>query len=106
MEFGMCVLTKLDEVDFAKRCENLGFDMLWVPDSQMIWADCYAYLALAAERTSRIKLATGEGVESAKERELFTASNKENFRVAGASVVTKENYSGGVFGSSRRNDHP
>ncbi len=62
MEFGMCVLTKLDEVDFAKRCENLGFDMLWVPDSQMIWADCYAYLALAAERTSRIKLATGVAV--------------------------------------------
>ena len=62
MEFGMCVLTKLDEADFAKRCEDLGFDMIWVPDSQMIWADCYAYLALAAQRTSRIKLATGVAV--------------------------------------------
>ncbi len=62
MEFGMCVLTKLDEVDFAKRCENLGFDMIWVPDSQMIWGDCYAYMALAAERTSTIKLATGVSV--------------------------------------------
>lgn len=62
MEFGMCVTTKLDEVDFAKQCEDLGFDMLWVPDSQMIWGDCYAYLALAAERTSTIKLATGVAV--------------------------------------------
>ncbi|MEZ5406935.1 MAG: LLM class flavin-dependent oxidoreductase [Acidimicrobiales bacterium] len=62
MEFGMCVTTKLTEVDFAKQCEDLGFDWLWVPDSQMIWGDCYAYLALAAERTSRIKLATGVAV--------------------------------------------
>lgn len=62
MEFGMCVLTKLDEADFAKQCEDLGFDMIWVPDSQMIWGDCYAYMALAAERTTRIKLATGVAV--------------------------------------------
>lgn len=62
MEFGMCVITKLDEADFAKQCEDLGYDMLWVPDSQMIWGDCYAYLALAAQRTSRIKLATGVAV--------------------------------------------
>ncbi len=58
----MCVLTKLDEADFAKRCEHLGYDMVWVPDSQMIWGDCYAYLALAAERTSKIRLATGVAV--------------------------------------------
>ncbi len=58
----MCVTTKLDDADMAKRCENLGYDMVWVPDSQMIWGDCYAYLALAAERTSRIKLATGVAV--------------------------------------------
>lgn len=62
MEFGMCVLTKLDDAGFAKQCEDLGYDMIWAPDSQMIWADCYAYLALAAERTSRIKLATGVAV--------------------------------------------
>lgn len=58
----MCVTTKLSEANFAKRCEDLGFDTLWVPDSQMIWGDCYAYLALAAERTSKIKLATGVAV--------------------------------------------
>ena len=62
VEFGMCVATKLTDVDFARRCEELGFDMLWVPDSQMIWSDCYAYMALAAERTSRIRLGTGVAV--------------------------------------------
>jgi alkanesulfonate monooxygenase SsuD/methylene tetrahydromethanopterin reductase-like flavin-dependent oxidoreductase (luciferase family) len=58
----MCVATKLTDVDFARRCEDLGFDMLWVPDSQMIWGDCFAYMALAAERTSRIRLGTGVAV--------------------------------------------
>lgn len=58
----MCVMTRLQDAGFAKTCEDLGYDMLWVPDSQMIWADCYAYMALAAERTSRIKLGTGVAV--------------------------------------------
>lgn len=62
MRFGMCVTTKLTDVDFAKTCEDLGFDTVWVPDSQMIWGDCYAYMALAAERTSRIRLGTGVAV--------------------------------------------
>ena len=62
MEFGMCVTTDLRDTGFVRRCEDLGFDMAWVPDSQMIWADCYAYLALAAEKTSRIKLGTGVAV--------------------------------------------
>ena len=62
VEFGMCVTTRLDDVDYVKTCEDLGFDWVWVPDSQMIWGDCYAYMAMAAERTSRIKLGTGVAV--------------------------------------------
>jgi alkanesulfonate monooxygenase SsuD/methylene tetrahydromethanopterin reductase-like flavin-dependent oxidoreductase (luciferase family) len=62
MEFGMCVTTKLTDVDFVRHCESLGYDMVWVPDSQMIWGDCFAYMAMAAERTSRIKLGTGVAV--------------------------------------------
>lgn len=62
MQFGMCVATKLTAVDEVTEFENLGFDAIWVPDSQMIWGDCYAYLALAAERTQRIRLGTGVSV--------------------------------------------
>lgn len=62
MDFGMCVTTKLTDVDEVTEFENLGFDAIWVPDSQMIWGDCYAYLALAAERTSRIRIGTGVSV--------------------------------------------
>lgn len=58
----MCVTTKLDAVDEVTEFERLGFDAIWVPDSQMIWGDCYAYLALAAERTERIRIGTGVAV--------------------------------------------
>lgn len=59
MEFGFCVTTRLTDAPFAKTLEDLGYDMVWVPDSQMIWGDCFAYLALAAQCTSRIRLGTG-----------------------------------------------
>jgi len=62
MEFGMCVFTRLADAGFAKTCEDLGYDMVWIPDSQMIWGDCYAYMALAAQQTSRIRLGTGVSV--------------------------------------------
>jgi len=58
----MCVTTQLTDVDYVKTVEDLGFDWAWVPDSQLIWSDCYAYLAMAAERTSTLKLATGVAV--------------------------------------------
>lgn len=58
----MCVTTRLTDVDQVVEFEDLGFDAVWVPDSQMIWGDCYAYLALAAERTSTIRLGTGVSV--------------------------------------------
>ncbi|MCP5026969.1 MAG: LLM class flavin-dependent oxidoreductase [Actinomycetia bacterium] len=62
MDFGMCVATKLTDVDECIEFERLGFDAVWVPDSQMIWSDCYAYLALAAERTDTIRIGTGVSV--------------------------------------------
>jgi hypothetical protein len=34
----------------------MGYDSAWVPDSQMIYSDTYAVLALAAANTSRIRL--------------------------------------------------
>jgi 5,10-methylenetetrahydromethanopterin reductase len=43
----------------AARAEAVGFDSVWVPDSQLIWRDTFASLALAATSTRRITLATG-----------------------------------------------
>ena len=42
--------------------EELDYDRAWVPDSQMIWSDCYSILALAAVNTSRIHIGTGVSI--------------------------------------------
>ena len=56
MQFGLCVATKIDDWQLIKYAEELGYHRAWVPDSQMIWSDCYATLALAAHNTSRIHI--------------------------------------------------
>jgi 5,10-methylenetetrahydromethanopterin reductase len=49
----------VDEVaEAARRAEELGFDDVWVPDSQTLWRDAYATLAYAALRTERVRLGT------------------------------------------------
>jgi alkanesulfonate monooxygenase SsuD/methylene tetrahydromethanopterin reductase-like flavin-dependent oxidoreductase (luciferase family) len=62
MEFGLMVATKIDDWQLMKYAEDLGYDRAWVPDSQMIWSDCYATLALAAQQTTRIRLGTGVAI--------------------------------------------
>jgi alkanesulfonate monooxygenase SsuD/methylene tetrahydromethanopterin reductase-like flavin-dependent oxidoreductase (luciferase family) len=62
MEFGIGFDTHVDKWELAIYGEELGYDRCWVPDSQMIWSDCYAVLALAAAKTKRIKLGTGVAV--------------------------------------------
>ena len=62
MDVGLCVASKIDDLDYVVRAEELGYSHAWFADSQMIWSDVYACLALAATRTSRIKLGTGVSV--------------------------------------------
>jgi 5,10-methylenetetrahydromethanopterin reductase len=42
----------------ARRAEELAFDAVWFPDSQLLWRDVYVTLALAATQTQRITLGT------------------------------------------------
>ncbi len=62
MKFGAMVATKIDDWQLLPYAESLGYDSGWVPDSQMIWSDCYAVLALAAQHTSRMRLGTGVAI--------------------------------------------
>src|SRR3954469_5932823 len=62
MDFGICVVSKIDEIGYITHAENLGYSHAWVADSQMIWSDCYAVLALAVQQTRKIKLGTGVSV--------------------------------------------
>ncbi|HKV56585.1 MAG TPA: LLM class flavin-dependent oxidoreductase [Candidatus Binataceae bacterium] len=60
MEFGTLIFTKPQRaISDTRRAEERGFSHAWFPDSQMIWGDTYACMALAAANTTRIKLGTG-----------------------------------------------
>src|ERR1700694_5922204 len=62
MEFGICFDTHIEKWELIRYAEELGYDRAWVPDSQMIWSDCYAVMALAAQATKRIKIGTGVAI--------------------------------------------
>ncbi len=62
MDMGICVASHVSDIGYVERAEELGYSHAWLADSQMLWSDCYAALALAADRTSRINLGTGVAV--------------------------------------------
>lgn len=74
MDFGVCVAAKVDDVGYVAHAERLGYSHAWVADSQMIWSDCYAVLALAAQQTTTIKLGTGVAVAGTRLAPVTAAS--------------------------------
>lgn len=61
MKFGIFAM-HIDSSELIQYAEKLGYDSAWVCDSQMLWSDCYATMALAAARTKRIRLGTGVAI--------------------------------------------
>ena len=47
-----------DFADLAALAEELGYARVWIYDSAPLWEDPFVHLALAAERTERVGLAT------------------------------------------------
>ncbi len=82
MKFGAMVATKIDDWQLLQYAEQLGYDHGWVPDSQMIWSDCYATLALAAHHTSRIRLGTGVAVAGTRSAPVTAHSIASINRIA------------------------
>ncbi len=74
MDLGICVASKIDDIDYVVRAEELGFSHAWLADSHMIWSDPYACLALAATRTSSIRLGTGVAVAATRPAPVTAAS--------------------------------
>jgi alkanesulfonate monooxygenase SsuD/methylene tetrahydromethanopterin reductase-like flavin-dependent oxidoreductase (luciferase family) len=65
MEFGTLIFTKPQRaISDTRLIEERGFTHAWFADSQMIWGDVYACMALAAINSTTIKLATGISVAS------------------------------------------
>jgi alkanesulfonate monooxygenase SsuD/methylene tetrahydromethanopterin reductase-like flavin-dependent oxidoreductase (luciferase family) len=55
-------MANIDEIGFFSHAEALGYDSGWVADSQMLFADCYTVLALAARETKRLRIGPGTAI--------------------------------------------
>lgn len=62
MKFGVTVVPRITDWKLFVDLEAMGYDAAWAADSQMLYSDAYATLALAAEHTTRIRLGTGVSV--------------------------------------------
>ncbi len=58
MKFGISFPSYIDLYKEVREVERLGLDSAWFFDSQMVYSDVYATMALAAVNTSRIRLGT------------------------------------------------
>jgi 5,10-methylenetetrahydromethanopterin reductase len=74
MDIGVCVASHINDIDYVVRAEQLGYSHAWLADSQMLWSDCYATLALAADRTERICLGTGVAVSGTRPAPVTAAA--------------------------------
>ena len=74
MDFGICVASRPSDLDYVVEAESLGFTHCWMADSQMIWSDVYAMLALAAERTSTMQIGTGVAVAGTRPSSVTAAA--------------------------------
>ncbi len=59
MEFGIAMPARVDAWPLVRRGEELGFTHAFLSDSQMLYAETFACLALCAEHTTRIMLGPG-----------------------------------------------
>ncbi len=64
MKFGLNAPAHINAWKDLEAAEDLGFSSVWFYDSQMLYSDVYATMALAAEHTRRIGIGTGIAVPS------------------------------------------
>jgi 5,10-methylenetetrahydromethanopterin reductase len=58
MDYGIAIPSYIDAWREVKAAEEAGFTHAWFYDSQLIYSDVYATMALAAQHTRRIRLGT------------------------------------------------
>ena len=66
MEFGVAFPSRVGDHELVRLAEQLGYEQAWFYDSQIVYSDVYATMALAAYRTDRIRLGTGVAVPSTR----------------------------------------
>lgn len=82
MQFAASIAPKIDDWQYFKYAEDLGYDAAWVPDSQMIWSDTFAVLALAAWHTTTIRIGTGVAIAPTRLAPVTTAAIASINRIA------------------------
>lgn len=61
-------------VSYVELCEDLGYDNVWIGDSQNIWRESTTVMAAAAARTSRVVFGTGVTNAVTRHRSLLASS--------------------------------
>jgi len=74
MELGVCIASHIGDIDYVVEAEALGYSKAWFADSQMLWSDCYATMALAAARTNTIQIGTGVAVTATRPAPVTAAA--------------------------------
>ena len=64
MDYGIALASEIDSWRWVQRAEDLGFSSAWFYDTQLLNPDVFICMALAAEKTERIRLGTGVLVPS------------------------------------------
>jgi len=91
VKLGVCVASHVGDVGYVVRAEELGFASAWLADSQMLWSDCYAALALVADRTRHIRIGTGVAVTGLVATAVgsgSTSPNSQKFKTSAISTIT------------------
>ena len=91
LSLGVCVASDIADIDYAVLAEELGYSHLWFADSQMIWSDCYATMALAASRTSTIRICTGVAVAGTRTAPITASAHATINRIAPGRVLHRVN---------------
>ena len=66
MDFGVTFPSRVGDFELVELAERLGYSQAWFYDSQMIYSDVYATMALAAHKTATIRLGTGVAVPTTR----------------------------------------
>ena len=87
MDYGILIPSYIDAWREVKAAEEAGFTHAWFADSQLIYSDVWATMALAAQNTSSIKLGTLVAIPSNRLAPVTAAAAASINKIAPGRVI-------------------
>ena len=87
MDYGIGIPSYIDAWREVKAAEEAGFTHAWFFDSQLIYSDVWATMALAAHHTSKIKLGTFVAIPSNRLAPVTAAAAASVNKIAPGRVI-------------------